>query len=138
MPAFGMLGHSAPASRAGTRLIPGRHTGGSQTRPAGWCFSRTSRGVGVKSIDEQGKPMGLPHPSRRAGRTATGVLLALSAAGTITASVLAYSDSHATNTTTGTGSADSSTSNGASTENSGTAPQLSNGSGSVHAQSSGS
>jgi hypothetical protein len=85
--------------------------------------------------------MGLSHPSRRAGRTATGALLALSVAGTISASVLAYADSHATTTTntrSTSNSTGSDTDNGTSTDNSGTAPQLSTGTGSVHAQSSGS
>jgi hypothetical protein len=89
--------------------------------------------------------MASSHPSRRAGRTATGALVVVSLAGTITASALAYADSHTssggtTGTTAGTESTDSTSSS--STDNGysvgGIAPQLGTGSGKVHARSSGS
>jgi hypothetical protein len=90
--------------------------------------------------------MALSHPSRRAGRTATQVLVVLGVAGTIGASALAYADTHTaaatTGTTTGTGATQDGTSSdpsGSSTgDGAGIAPQLGSGSGTSHARSSGS
>jgi hypothetical protein len=85
--------------------------------------------------------MALSQPSRRAGRTATEVMVALSVAGTIGASVMAYADTHTSSAstpaaTTGTGSSDSPGSNGGTYG--GTVPQIGSGTGRSHARSSGS
>ncbi|MFI1920316.1 hypothetical protein [Nocardia sp. NPDC020380] len=75
---------------------------------------------------------------RRAGRTATEVVLALGVVGTIGASAMAYTDTHvapAPTPATDTGSSDSPGSDGIP---GGTVPQLGTGSGPSHARSSGS
>ncbi|MCU1645709.1 MAG: hypothetical protein JWN03_5984 [Nocardia sp.] len=78
------------------------------------------------------------HPHRRSGRTATLALAAISIAGTLGVSVLAYSSTHssAAPATSDTGSTAPSDSSNA--PDSGTAPQVSSGSGSSHARSHGS
>ncbi|MCX4095804.1 hypothetical protein [Nocardia sp. alder85J] len=77
------------------------------------------------------------HPHRRAGRTATTVLLAVTAVGTVAASAAAYYDNHtgapATDTTqpaSPIGAGESGTGT--------TVPQPSSGSGPMHAHSQGS
>jgi hypothetical protein len=88
--------------------------------------------------------MALSHPNRRAGRTATQVLVALGVAGTIGVSALAYTDTHTASSTTGTttGSTQDDTSTGSSgssaDDGTGTVPQVGAGSGASHARSSGS
>ncbi|MBF4998798.1 hypothetical protein IRT45_16755 [Nocardia sp. BSTN01] len=89
--------------------------------------------------------MGTSHPNRRLGRTAAGILVAVGAVGTTTAAVVAYADNQpaaATGTTitdntggdTGTGTGNTDQSSGTS----GSVPELSPGSGTAHARSSGS
>ncbi|MVU82509.1 hypothetical protein GPX89_35425 [Nocardia sp. ET3-3] len=81
-------------------------------------------------------------PSLRAGRSATVALLAVTAAGTLTATTLAYLDAHGSGSS---GGATQSTDQGSTVTSDGTAanavtpvPTLSPGSGRSHARSSGS
>lgn len=87
--------------------------------------------------------MAVSQPGRRAGRNATRALLALGVAGTIGASVTAYSDTSAAHVSTpavGTGSSagqsDSPGSDSGTTG--GTVPRIQSGRGGSHARSSGS
>lgn len=87
--------------------------------------------------------MAFSQPSRHAGRTAIGALLALGVAGTVGASVTAYSDTSAAPVSTpGNGTASTAgQSNSPGTDNgvgSGAVPQIRPGTGSSHARSSGS
>ncbi|MGV9666567.1 hypothetical protein [Nocardia niigatensis] len=83
-----------------------------------------------------------PHPSLRAGRTATAALLAVTAAGTLTATALAYVDNHgslrggagATATPDATAASDGVPANATTAPT----PALSPGTGPTHARSSGS
>jgi len=88
--------------------------------------------------------MGTSHPNRRMGRTAAGILVAVGAAGTTTAAVVAYADNQpaaTTGTTITDNSGSSTTGTGTADQSSGTSgsvPQLSPGQGTAHARSSGS
>ncbi|MFJ9368678.1 hypothetical protein ACIRRA_30220 [Nocardia sp. NPDC101769] len=84
------------------------------------------------------------HPSLRAGRTATATLLAVTAAGTLTATALAYVDNHASLQSGGSATQsvtpDATAASGGTPANATTAPTpaLRSGTGRVHAGSSGS
>ncbi|WP_433560392.1 hypothetical protein ACQP1O_22055 [Nocardia sp. CA-151230] len=84
------------------------------------------------------------HPSLRAGRTATATLLAVTAAGTLGATALAYVDSHGSlqsgGSTTPSATPDATAASDGTAANATTdpTPALRAGTGRVHARSSGS